>query len=323
MTSISSLGSTNITLQFELSRNIDAAAQDVQAAINAASGQLPTNLPAPPQHPQGQPGRRADHDHRADVRHPAAGDGRATTPTTSSASRSRASTAWARSIVGGQQKPAIRIQIDPRKVAALGLQLDADPRGHRRADRQRAQGRRSTAPLKNYNVYANDQILDAAPWNNLIVGYHNGAPVRVGDIGQAIAGRREQPDRRLDLSGRGQHRPRPGPRPGRAADRLQAARRQRHPDRRPHQRGAAGPGGRHPAGDQRQHPRRPHPDHPRLGARRGDHPADHRRAGGGGDLPVPAQRARDADPQRGHPVCRCWRPRGDAGAATSASTTCR
>ena len=69
MTSTSSLGSTNITLQFDLDRNIDAAARDVQAAINAARGQLPANLPNNPYVPQGQPGRRADHDPVADLRH--------------------------------------------------------------------------------------------------------------------------------------------------------------------------------------------------------------------------------------------------------------
>ena len=77
MTSVSSLGSTSITLQFELSQNIDAADfEQVQAAINAASGQLPTNLPSAADHPQGQPGRRADHDPRAHLRHPAARHGR-------------------------------------------------------------------------------------------------------------------------------------------------------------------------------------------------------------------------------------------------------
>ena len=59
MTSSSGLGSTNVTLQFELSRDVDAAARDVQAAINAARGQLPANLPEQPELPQGQPGRLA------------------------------------------------------------------------------------------------------------------------------------------------------------------------------------------------------------------------------------------------------------------------
>ena len=68
MTSSSTLGGTNITLQFDLNRNIDAAARDVQAAINAARAQLPANLPQNPQLPQVQPGRRADHDPGAHLR---------------------------------------------------------------------------------------------------------------------------------------------------------------------------------------------------------------------------------------------------------------
>ena len=68
MTSSSSLGSTSITLQFDLDRNIDAAARDVQAAINAARGQLPANLPNNPHVPEGEPGRRADPAALADVR---------------------------------------------------------------------------------------------------------------------------------------------------------------------------------------------------------------------------------------------------------------
>jgi multidrug efflux pump subunit AcrB len=74
LTSVSSTGSTNVTLQFELSRKLDAAAQDVLAAISAAAGQLPTNLPSQPQIRKVNPAD-ADHDHRAHVRHPAAGDG--------------------------------------------------------------------------------------------------------------------------------------------------------------------------------------------------------------------------------------------------------
>ena len=67
MTSMSSLGSTVVTLQFDLNRNIDGAAQDVQAAINAAGGQLPKNLPTPPDLPQGQSGRFADPDAGGDL----------------------------------------------------------------------------------------------------------------------------------------------------------------------------------------------------------------------------------------------------------------
>ena len=61
-------------------------------------------------------------------------------------------------------------------------------------------------PRQNLTVYANDQVLDAATWQNLVVGYHNSAAVRIKDIGSAEKGHREQPDRRLGLSGQGQSR---------------------------------------------------------------------------------------------------------------------
>ena len=86
--------------------------------------------------------------------------------------------------VGGQQKPAVRIQVDPRKVAALGLQLD-DVRQAIASQTVNAPKGSINGTLKSYNIYANDQILSVAPWQSLAVGYHNGAPIRVSDIGGA------------------------------------------------------------------------------------------------------------------------------------------
>ncbi len=123
MTSNSSLGGTSITLQFELSRDIDAAAQDVQAAINAAGGQLPNNLPSPPFMRKVNP----------------ADSSVLVIAMTSDTIPLNIVSDYADNIVGqqlarmkgvgqvnfgGARKPAIRIQIDPRKAAALGLQLD-------------------------------------------------------------------------------------------------------------------------------------------------------------------------------------------------------
>ncbi len=188
MTSVSSLGTTSITLQFELSRNIDAASQDVQAAINAASGQLPTNLPAPPNFRKVNP---AD----APIM---------IISLTSDTLPIQVVNDYADNIlsqqlsqvdgvglvsIGGQQKPAMRIQLDPHKLAALGLQIDTvraaitnstvnAPKGSLNGSRQ------------NRTVYANDQILDATTWNDLVVGYNaaRGAPVRIKDIGSAVEG---------------------------------------------------------------------------------------------------------------------------------------
>jgi HAE1 family hydrophobic/amphiphilic exporter-1 len=184
LTSTSSLGSTQVTLQFELSRNIDAAAQDVQAAISAAGGQLPTNLPSPPSVRKVNP---ADAPIMSIVM-------RSDTLKNSQVS-DYADNIIAQRIsqidgvglvrIAGQRKPAIRIRIDPRKAAALGLQIDA-VRTAIATNTVNAPKGQLIGPLQTMTVYANDQVLDATSWNNLIVGYHNGAPVRVSDLGGAI-----------------------------------------------------------------------------------------------------------------------------------------
>jgi hydrophobe/amphiphile efflux-1 (HAE1) family protein len=184
MTSSSSLGSMSITLQFDLDRNIDAAGQDVQSAINAAGGQLPANLPAPPTLRKVNP---------ADNNVLVLAMTSETFPM--NVVSDYADTVIAQQIshmrgvglvnLSGLRKPAIRIRIDPRKAAALGLQLDQirstiatgtvnAPKGQLIGDRQ------------SLTVYANDQALDAGTWNDLIVGYHNGAPIRVRELGGAI-----------------------------------------------------------------------------------------------------------------------------------------
>ena len=86
--------------------------------------------------------------------------------------------------LGGQQKPAIRIRIDPRKIAALGLQIN-DVRTQIVASTVNAPKGAINGPLQNLTVNANDQILDLAPWNKLVVGYHNGAAIRLQDLGSA------------------------------------------------------------------------------------------------------------------------------------------
>ncbi|HEY4341765.1 MAG TPA: efflux RND transporter permease subunit [Steroidobacteraceae bacterium] len=186
MTSASSLGRTQITLQFALSRNIDGAAQDAQAAINAAGGQLPTNLPSPPTVRKVNP---------ADV------------PVlvlmlTSDTLPLRTLSDYVDSLlaqqisriegvgqvdVGGAVKPAVRIRLDPRKAAELGLQLDA-VRAQIAANTVNAPKGTLIGEQQSYTVYANDQVFDTTAWNQMIVGYHNGAPVRIRDLGSAIAG---------------------------------------------------------------------------------------------------------------------------------------
>jgi HAE1 family hydrophobic/amphiphilic exporter-1 len=184
MTSSSTLGSTNITLQFELSRNIDGAAQDVQAAVQAAGGQLPSNLPAPPTIRKVNP---ADApilviNMRSDTLPISAVSDYADSIVAQQVSRIDG--------VGlvnifGQRKPAIRIQVDPRKVAQMGLQLDSIRTAISNNTVNAPKGSLA-GPDRNLTIYANDQILDVGPWNNLIVAYKNGSPVRVRDIGVAI-----------------------------------------------------------------------------------------------------------------------------------------
>ncbi|HWJ68769.1 MAG TPA: efflux RND transporter permease subunit [Sphingobium sp.] len=184
MTSVSALGSTSITLQFELSRNIDAAAQDVQSAINAASGQLPTNLPSTPSFRKVNP---AD----APVMILSLSSETIPLPQISDYADNILAQQMSRIDgvglvnIGGQQKPAMRIRIDPRKVAALGLQIDSIRTQIADATANAPKGA-ITGPSQNLTVYANDQILDAAVWQQLIIGYHDGAPVRVKDVGDAI-----------------------------------------------------------------------------------------------------------------------------------------
>ena len=184
MTSVSSLGSSSITVQFELSRNIDSAEEDIQTAINAASGQLPTNLPSAPTIRKVNP---ADAPIliialTSDTMPLAQVDDYAENILSQQISRIDG---VGQVSVGGQQKPAVRIQVDPRKVAALGLQLD-NIRATIANQTVNAPKGSINGALKSYTIYANDQILNAAPWQNLAVGYHNGAAIRLSDIGQVV-----------------------------------------------------------------------------------------------------------------------------------------
>jgi HAE1 family hydrophobic/amphiphilic exporter-1 len=186
MTSTSYLGSTSITLQFDLERNIDAAALDVLTAINAASGQLPTDLPSPPTY------RKLNPADRPIMLIAATSD---TLPL--SVVSDYADTVLAQQIsqirgvgqvdINGQQKPAVRVQLDPGKISALGLALE-DIRPQIAAATVNAPKGTFDGSKQSVTVYDNDQILSAKIWNDVIVAYRNGAPVRVRDIGQAVDG---------------------------------------------------------------------------------------------------------------------------------------
>src|SRR5476649_1647216 len=184
MTSTNALGSTQITLQFDLNRNIDAAAQDVQSGIDAAGGQLPKNLPSPPNYKKVNPADSpililAVH---SDVLPLTAVDDYCENVI---AQRLSQISGVASVSLGGQQKPAVRVQVDPAKIAALGIQLE-DVAGVIGQATVNAPKGSINGDLHSFAIYDNDQLLKAAPWNDVVVAYKNGAPVRVRDIGIAV-----------------------------------------------------------------------------------------------------------------------------------------
>ncbi len=191
MTSTNALGSTQITLQFDLNRNIDAAAQDVQTGIDAAGGQLPKNLPTPPTYKKVNP---ADSpilllSVHSDVLPVTTVDDYAENILAQQISQIPG---VAQVSIGGQQKPAVRVQIDPTKLAALGLEMEDVANVITAATVDAPKGSIS-GPTRSMTIYANDQLLKAAPWNDVVVAYKNGAAVRIRDIGVAVDG----PENRL------------------------------------------------------------------------------------------------------------------------------
>jgi hydrophobe/amphiphile efflux-1 (HAE1) family protein len=191
MTSTNVLGNSQITLQFDLNRNIDAAAQDVQTGIDAAGGQLPKNLPNTPTYKKVNPADSpililAVH---SDVLPVTTVDDYAENILAQQISQIPG---IAQVSIGGQQKPAVRVQIDPVKLAALGLQME-DVASVITAATVDAPKGSINGPKRALTIYDNDQLLKAAPWNDVVVAYKNGAPVRIRDIGVAVDG----PENRL------------------------------------------------------------------------------------------------------------------------------
>ena len=186
MTSTSSLGATAITVQFDLDRNIDAAANDIQAAINAASGQLPKDLPSPPTYRKVNPSDTpililsvaSDVTPIIDVDDAAENILAQRISQISGVSLVR---------VGGQQTPAIRIQIDPAKLVEKNLQLE-DVRAQIGIATVDSPKGAIIGNKQDFTIFDNDQLTTAEPWNDVIIAFRNGAPVRVRDIGQAVMG---------------------------------------------------------------------------------------------------------------------------------------
>jgi len=184
MTSANAQGATSITLQFNLSRNLDAAAQDVQAAIAAAARQLPPNMPTPPSYQKVNPADQP-------ILYVAL-----TSPTmplsdldeygeTMMAQRISTISGVAQVLVYGSQKYAVRLQVDPKAMAAKGIGIDevANAVGQQNVNLPTGT---LYGPRTAYTVQANGQLTEAKAYRRLIVAYRNGNPVRLDELGRVM-----------------------------------------------------------------------------------------------------------------------------------------
>ncbi|NBV22109.1 MAG: multidrug efflux RND transporter permease subunit [Proteobacteria bacterium] len=184
MTSVSSFGNSSITLQFNLDRNIDAAGQDVQAAINAANGVLPKTMPSPPTYSKVNP---------ADTPILTLKITSDTLPLekvndladTVLAQKLSEVTGVGLVTIEGDQKPAVRVRVNPAAISSLGLSFEdirmALIQNNINAPKGSFDGKRQA-----YAISANDQIFSAAEYRNVIIAYKNGSPVRLGDLGEVV-----------------------------------------------------------------------------------------------------------------------------------------
>jgi len=184
MTSRSSVGSAIVILQFDLSRDINSAARDVQAAINAAAGFLPTNLPRAPIYRKLNP---ADAPILAltlesdVVPHPQLYD--------------IASSVFAQKLsqvqgvgqvfVGGSSLPAVRVEVNPQPLSKYNVGLDQIGTFLQGANANRPKGAVANSQVQ-LPIYASDQLFTANEYKDLVVVYRNGAPVRLSDLGRVI-----------------------------------------------------------------------------------------------------------------------------------------
>ncbi len=184
MTSVSSLGSTSVVLQFDLSRDINAAARDVQAAINAARSQLPANLPGNPNYRKANP---AD----APIMILALTSDRLPLGTLYDAADSILAQRIAQVegigqvFVGGSSRPAIRVEANPKVLDNYGIGLEQLRSVLASVNVFRPKGS-VAGPQSEWSVGANDQLLKAGQYKPLIVGYQNGAPVRLSDVADVV-----------------------------------------------------------------------------------------------------------------------------------------
>jgi len=184
MTSSSGLGSSSITLQFDLNRNIDAAARDVQAAIAAARGYLPSNLPSNPNYRKVNP---------ADA--PILLLALTSKVLDKGAMYDAASTIMAQKLsqvsgvgqvfVGGSALPSVRIELNPDALSKYGIGLEQVRTILNGANTNTPKGHFSDG-MRMWEVGASDQIFKAADYRPMVIAYHNGTAVRISDVGKAV-----------------------------------------------------------------------------------------------------------------------------------------
>ncbi len=185
MTSQSSLGASTIVIQFDLDRNINSAAQDVQAAITVATKTLPQALSTPPAYKKVNP---------ADVPILLLSVHSDTVPLINVddyaniflAQQISQVSGVAQVVVFGDRTPSIRVQVDPAKLAASGITLE-EIRGTLVTQTTNSAKGTINGDRISFTIAANDQILDADKFNDVVLAYRNGAPIRVRDVGQAVA----------------------------------------------------------------------------------------------------------------------------------------
>ncbi|MBC9207227.1 efflux RND transporter permease subunit [Roseomonas aerophila] len=184
MSSVSGPGISRITLQFVLTKSMDEATQDVQAALDAARGTLPSTLPYPPVYSKVNPAdppivtlaltsdtlpiaRLSD------------------TADTLLAQKLAQVSGVGRVTVQGNMRPAVRLRIDPARLAAYGLGMEAVRTAVTNANLNSPKGSLD-GPRQSSTILANDQITTPAEFANVIISYQNGAPVRLRDVGESV-----------------------------------------------------------------------------------------------------------------------------------------
>ncbi len=184
MTSISSGGSSVITLQFSLYLNIDVAEQEVQASINAAQSYLPTDLPAPPIYSKSNPADAPILTLALTSKAIPLSQVEDLADTRLAQKISQLSGVGLVTIVGGQ-KPAVRIQANPTQLSAHGMNLEDLRTALVAASVNQAKGN-FDGPQLSYQIDANDQLSTSDQYNKLVIAYHNGLPIILSDVAKAV-----------------------------------------------------------------------------------------------------------------------------------------